>query len=207
MRYHKCGRGPFLGRHRLSVIGGQNLIVACAVVDGIVIKRIRPTRERGPKLPHHVPRHARVAHHRALPRPHNAHSVLPLRNRVFFEEDGLPDLLANGVVLADPRVPPGVIVSPLVGVEMEGAEVDRRYRQDGLEIDALVAGVRVAVFEVGEVGRSRSEPALVTNGHEVFAVERFDIGACVGGPFGDDAGVAAGAARFVAEFPAEDRGA
>ena len=41
----------------------------------------------------------------------------------------------------------------------------------------------------------------------MFLIQRFDVRTYVGSPFVDDAGIAARAARFIAEFPAEDGGA
>ncbi len=55
-------------------------------------------------------------------------------------------------------------------------------------------------------GGCGGEPAFVAERDHVVWVEGFDVGRGVRGPLCDDGGTAAGAARFVAEFPAEDCG-
>lgn len=54
-------------------------------------------------------------------------------------------------MLLDPGVAPGIVVAPLIGIKMHGAKVESGNGEVFLEIDALVAGVAVALFVVWEV--------------------------------------------------------
>lgn len=108
-------------------------------------------------------------------------------------------------MLGDPGGAPAGVVAPLVVVEMEGPVVERRDREVALEIHTFVPRVGVALLVVGDRGRrGGGEPTFVAKRDHVVRVEGFDVGRGVRGPFGDDGGAAARAARLVAEFPAED---
>lgn len=99
-------------------------------------------------MPHHIPRHARLAQYRLLPLTHDTHSIFSVRDSVFFQHDRLTGVLANGIVLRDPGVTPGVVVAPLVGIEVNSTIVERGNREVFLEIHALVAGVGVTAIIV-----------------------------------------------------------
>lgn len=175
----------------------QRLQIVRIVIHGIVIQRLSPAGELGSKLPHHISSDARLLHHRVLPWAHDAHTILAIRDGVFFEKDGLAQLLADGIVLRDPRVAPRVVVPPLVSVHVDGAVVKGWDGQILLEIDAFVAGVGVTLLVVGDIGRGGGKPAFVAEGNHMLGVEIFDVSGGVGGPFGNDAGGAAGAAGLV----------
>lgn len=55
-------------------------------------------------------------------------------------------------MLRDPCVTPGVVVSPLIWVHVDGAVVDGLDGEVFLEVNAFVARVRVGLFIVGDVG-------------------------------------------------------
>lgn len=185
----------------------QRLQIGRAPIHGVLIQRPRAAGELRAELPHEIAGEAGFAEDGVLPGPGDADAVLGLGHGVLLEHDGLAEALADFVVLRDPRVAPGVVVAPLVGVHVHGAEVDGADREVLLEVDAVVARVRVAVVVVGDVGRRLGEPAFVAEGDEVVRVEGLDVGGGVGGPFGDDAAGAARAVRLVAELPAEHGGA
>lgn len=174
-------------------------------IEGILIQRRGPARELGPKLPHHIPRHARLGKDGILPLLHNGHAILARRDGILLQQHGLVEGSADGVVLGNPGVAPGVVVAPVLRVHVEGAVIERFDGEVGLEIHAFVAGVGVALLVVWDGGGGGGgEPAFVPQGDHVPAVEGLDVGGDVRGPFGNDGGVAARAAGFVTKFPAED---
>lgn len=81
-----------------------------------------------------------------------------------MQNDRLAQLLADLVVLCDPRGAPGVVVAPLVGVEVEGTVVDGGDGEVLLEVHALVARVGVAAVAVGKVGGGGGQPTFVAEG-------------------------------------------
>ena len=113
------------------------------IIDRIPIIRIRPVRKRRRELPHTIARDTRLAHHRALPLWHILFPQRHTRRRVLFQHDRFPCCFSDRVVLRDPFTAPGIVVTPLVRVEMEGPVVDGGDSEVLDEIDAFVAAIGV----------------------------------------------------------------
>ena len=102
-------------------------------------------------------------------------------------------------MLQDPFVAPGVVVAPLVGVQVEGAIVKSLDGEVLDEVNTFVPGVCV-----GTISQRRRQPALITKRDHMIGVEGLDVGAYTRGPVCDHGGGAAGAAGLIAELPRED---
>lgn len=150
----------------------QNVVIAPrsgAILNRIIVIRIHPARKRGRKLPERIIRHARVLQHRLLVRLSNGR-LRGIGRSVLLEHYRLPRLLADEVVLNDPLVAPGVVVAPLIGVQVESAVVESGDGEILHEINAFVAGIRVG--SIAEWGR---QPAFIANGDHVVGVEGLDV--------------------------------
>ena len=169
------------------------------VVQGIRIVRVHPSRKGRRKLPKGVVSHARVEQGRLLPRLHDDGMVRGVRRSVFLEDNGLPGLLPDEIVLRDPLITPGVIVAPLIGIQVEGAIIEGRDGEVLGKIDTFIATVCV-----GAITEWWCQPSLIAKSDHVCRVDGFDVCAYAFGPSRDHGGGAAGAARLVAQFPTED---
>ena len=182
----------------------QDRILGIIIPNRIHIILTNPARQiHRRKLPETIIRHLRTIHHRHLPGQLRARMIMRERRPILLQHHRLPRRLTHTIVLLNPGAPPRIIVAPGVRIQMEGGIVEGRNLQIGREIDADVTSVGVSPI-ADAIGRR--EPALVAERHHVLAVERLDVGARVRRPAGDDGGVAALAARLVAELPREDGG-
>ena len=164
-----------LRRHRSRMLHPQRLPIAPTrriIVNRIPIIRIHPILERRRKLPKAITRDTRLAHHRALPQRHILLPQRRARRRVLLQDDRFPGSFANGVVLRDPGAAPGVVVAPLVRVEVEGAVVDGGNGEVFDEIHAFVAAVGVATVAACE---GRLQPAFVAHANHVVCVQALDV--------------------------------
>lgn len=107
-------------------------------------------------------------------------------------------------MLFDPRVAPGVVVAPGLWIQVYGAVIEGGDTQVAFKVYAFVTRVGVGLLVAGYAGGGGGEPAFVAEGDHVVAIELFDVGGDAFGPVVDDVRGAAGAARFVAQFPGED---
>ena len=177
----------------------QHLIFARVVIDRIAIKRIRPARKLASKLPERIISHARLLQHRLLPlRLHILPDAL-VRNAVLLQHDRFTGRFANGIVLLDPFVAPGIVVPPLAGVKVEGSVVEHGNGEVLDEVDAFVAAV-----SVGTVALGRGQPAFVAQADHMPMIERLNVLADIRGPVVDDARIAGTTTGFVGELPRED---
>lgn len=106
-----------LCQHLRGVLSAEHGILVFTVVDGIDVAI--PAHGFCPELPDRVRRDLRAVHHRQLPRPLNRRVVQ--RRAVLLQDDRLARGRADGVVLEDPLVRPGVVVAPGVRIDVEYA--------------------------------------------------------------------------------------
>ena len=116
----------------------QNIVITArrrVVVNGIIIKRINGKTRR--KLPEGVVGYAAALKDGLLPRCANFRVIRGIRRAVLFKDNRLARCFACCIMLQDPFITPAVVVTPLIGVEVESAVV---YGRDGEvldEVDAL----------------------------------------------------------------------
>ena len=186
-----------LRQHRLCMIRRQRRIIRRPILQAKRVPSTRPTLSvRGRELPKLVRRDLRAVQHRLLPRLLARHHIDG--GPVLLEDDGLVRGLANRVVLLDPRVAPRLVVPPRVGIQVEGAVIERVDAQVLLEIDAFRARVRVGAIAAG------TQPALIAKRDHVRRVEGFNVAGGLRRPVVDDAAVTAVAAGLIHQFPGEN---
>ena len=181
------------------MLSPQYLKLACVVINRIAIKRIRPARKLCSKLPKRIISHARLRQHRLLPFGLNILPDTLIRDTVFLQNDWFTGRFANGVMLLDPFVAPGIVVPPLAGVQMESSVVERGDGEVFDEVDSFVATVGVRTVALG-----RGQPPFISQADHVPRIERFDILADIRSPIEDDTGIAGAAAGFVGQLPREN---
>lgn len=122
----------------------QNIVITArrgVVVDGIIIKRVDG--QSRPELPEGVVGHTGTLERRLLPRFADLRVVRSVGRPVLFEDDWLARRFACSVVLQDPLITPGVIVTPLIWIEVKSAVVQGRDGEVLDKVDALVPGVSI----------------------------------------------------------------
>ena len=181
------------------MLSAQYLKLARVIINRVAVERIRPARKLASKLPERIISHARLRQHRLLPLGFNILPDARVWNAVLLQHDRFTGRFANGIVLLDPFVAPGIIVAPLAGIQMESSVVERRDGEVLDEIDAFVAAI-----SVGPVALRRGEPPFVAQADHVPMIERLDVLADVRGPVVDDARIAGATAGFVGELPGEN---
>ena len=151
------------------MVRNQRRVRRRVVVDGVVIRVARATRQRRAKLPEAVVRDGSIVHDGRKPLRFHGRHVRALR-AVLLGDDGFAGRFSENAVLHQPLVAPGVVVPPLVWVHVEGAVVERLDAQVLGEVDAFGAAVGVGAVPAG------AQPALVAERDHVGLVERFDVG-------------------------------
>lgn len=185
------------------MLEAQNLVLGVVVVDRVDVPKVRSRHAEvvRAKLPNLVSGDAALDHG-VLPGLVYGRMVPREGSTILLQDDGLARLLADLVVLNDPVAAPGILIAPRVRIQVEGPVVERADAQVGDKVDALPPRVRVRPVVAAE-GRSRREPALVPERHQVARVEALDVLGHVRRPLGDDGRGAALAARLVAQLPRE----
>lgn len=181
------------------MLSSQYLKLARLVINRIAIKRIRPARKLRSKLPKGIISHARLLQHRVLPLELNTFPEAWIRNPVLLQNDWFTSRFANGVVLLDPFVAPGIVVPPLAGIQMESSVVERGNGEVLDKVDSLVAAVRIRAIALG-----RGQPPFVAQADHVAGIERLDIFADIRSPIEDDTGIAGATAGLVGQLPREN---